>query len=58
VFHAQIFCPHCETNYENDRQMFIGCEAAKQVLQEVGLWERISEAVVNAIGLQHAYFLV
>ena len=27
---SDIF-PHCETNYENDWHMFIGCEAAKQV---------------------------
>jgi len=49
-------CPHCETNHENDWHVFIGCEAAKQVWQEAGLWERISDGVVNVIGLAACLF--
>jgi len=37
-------CPHCETNYENDWHVFIGCEAAKQVWQVAGLWDIIMDA--------------
>jgi len=35
-------CPHCETNYENDWYVFIGCVAAKQVWSEAGLWDIIA----------------
>ena len=53
-------CPHCKTNYENDWHVFMGCDAAKQVWQEAGLWKKISEGAVNAtlqLAWQHFCFL-
>jgi ribonuclease HI len=41
-------CPHCETTYENEWHLFIGCEKAKRVWIAAGLWDDISQVVVAA----------
>lgn len=51
-------CPHCETNYENDWHVFIGCVAAKQVWIEAGLWDVIAAGIDAATGLASHLFTV
>jgi len=47
---ACIDCyPHCKNSYENDWHLFIGCKAAKQVWQVVGLWELVRDVVVVVV---------
>jgi len=41
-------CPFCETNYENDWHVFIGCEEAKNVWRTAGMWELIENVAVIA----------
>jgi len=35
--------PFCQTNYENDWNVFIGCEEAKSVWQTTRPWELIQD---------------
>ncbi|GAU36460.1 hypothetical protein TSUD_166260 [Trifolium subterraneum] len=41
-------CPHCETTYENEWHVFLGCEKAKRIWIEAGLWDDIAQLVVAA----------
>jgi len=49
-------CPHCETNYENDWHVFIGCEEAKKVWQAAGLWGKIEEVAGSATSFADCIF--
>lgn len=40
---TRIRCPHCETNYENDWHVVIGCKEAKKAWTEARLWDLISD---------------
>lgn len=44
-------CPHCETNYENDWHVVIGCKEAKKAWTEDRLWDLISDvgSVMNFV---------
>jgi len=49
-------CPHCETNYENDWHVFIGCEEAKRVWREAWLWDKINNNSATANSLTECVF--
>jgi len=51
-----VSCPFCQTNYENDWHVFIGCEEAKSVWQTAGLWELIRDTVNNATSFADCFF--
>ena len=46
----------CETNYENDWLVFIGCEKAKREWREAGLWDKINNNSVAANNLTECVF--
>lgn len=52
------YCPCCETNYENDWHIFIGCEVGKQVWIEAGLWDTITAGIGSATGLAAHLFSI
>jgi ribonuclease HI len=49
-------CPFCETNYENDWHVFIGCEEVKTVWRTAGLWDLIAETVADAASFADCFF--
>jgi hypothetical protein len=51
-------CPHCETTFENEWHLFIGCDSAKKVWMEAGLWDMIQEHVDNATGFENLCFSI
>lgn len=52
------YCPFCETNYENDWHIFIGCEVGKQVWIEARLWDTITAGIGSATGLAAHLFSI
>jgi len=44
-------CPFCETNYENDWHVFIGCDEAKIVWISAGRWHLVQNAAAVAASL-------
>jgi hypothetical protein len=49
-------CQFCETNYENDWHVFLGCEEAKNVWRMAGLWEKVQGTMNAATDLRIAFF--
>jgi hypothetical protein len=49
-------CPFCETNYENDLHVLIGCKEVKTVWRTAGLWDLISDTVAVAVSFADCIF--
>jgi hypothetical protein len=49
-------CPHCETTFEKEWHLFIGCDSAKKVWMEAVLWTMIQTHAENATGFEDLCF--
>jgi len=50
--------PHCENHYKKKWHIFIGCEKARQIWTEAGLWNTISCFFDGAAGFTNMFFTV
>jgi hypothetical protein len=49
-------CVFCQSNFENDWHIFFGCEKAKEIWEEAGLWSIIDGLIDTAEGFVTLFF--